>query len=173
MVILLLCFKWISLFFFFFTLKDYEDDFEEIDESTNEGEDKKETELPEVGEEREELTPQRRKEIEAIQRAMDEENERSGTAQSRQNTSREEEDKLKRHRGTVLIYSLSFCYINCKTSIYYRCILFKIMGLMLFFITICIDSEMIQSRGSQHGRFIDFVAAKQREFSKKVATKQK
>ncbi|XP_034416429.1 WD repeat-containing protein 60 isoform X3 [Cyclopterus lumpus] len=34
-------------------------------------------------------------------------------------------------------------------------------------------SEKNQSRGSQRGKFIDFVAAKQREVSKKVSTKQK
>lgn len=60
-----------------------------------------------MGEEREELTAQRRKEIEAIQRAMDEENERVGTAQSRQITSREEEDGHKWSRGTVLSPFLS------------------------------------------------------------------
>ncbi|XP_033494623.1 cytoplasmic dynein 2 intermediate chain 1 isoform X2 [Epinephelus lanceolatus] len=113
--------------------EDYEEDFEEMDESANESEDEKEPQHPEVAEEKEELTPQRRKEIEAIQRAMDEENERVGTAQSRQSTSREEEDRPKWSRG----------------------------------------SEKNQSRASQRGKFIDFVAAKQREVSKKVATKQK
>ncbi|XP_044033202.1 cytoplasmic dynein 2 intermediate chain 1 isoform X2 [Siniperca chuatsi] len=108
--------------------EDYEEDFEEMDESADE--DEEEAQHPEVGEEREELTTQRKKEIEAIQRAMDEENEKVGTAQSRQITSREEED---RSRG----------------------------------------SEKNQSRASQRGKFIDFVAAKQREVSKKVATKQK
>lgn len=73
-----------------------------MDESANEGEDEKEPQHPEVGEEREELTAQRRKEIEAIQRAMDEENERVGTAQSRQITSREEEDGPKWSRGKVV-----------------------------------------------------------------------
>ncbi|XP_069552392.1 cytoplasmic dynein 2 intermediate chain 1 [Brachyistius frenatus] len=110
--------------------EDYEEDFEEMDESANEGEDEKE---PEVGEERQELTPQRRKEIEAIQRAMDEENERVvGTAQSRESVGREEEDGLKWSKA----------------------------------------SEKSQSRASQRGKFIDFVAAKKREVSKKVATKQ-
>ncbi|XP_051266842.1 cytoplasmic dynein 2 intermediate chain 1 isoform X1 [Dicentrarchus labrax] len=113
--------------------EDYEEDFEEMDESSNEGEDEKEPQRPEVGEEREELTAQKRKEIEAIQRAMDEENERVGTAQSRELTNREEEDEPKWSRG----------------------------------------SERNQSRASQRGKFIDFVAAKQREVSKKVATKQK
>ncbi|XP_037613363.1 cytoplasmic dynein 2 intermediate chain 1 isoform X2 [Sebastes umbrosus] len=117
--------------------QEYEDDFEdfeEMDESANEGEDEKEPQHPEAGkEEREEVTSQRRKEIEAIQRAMDEENERVGTAQSRQTTSTEEEERPKWSRG----------------------------------------SEKNQSRASQRGKFIDFVAAKQREVSKKVATKQK
>ncbi|XP_074477820.1 cytoplasmic dynein 2 intermediate chain 1 isoform X2 [Sebastes fasciatus] len=114
--------------------EDYEEDFEEMDESENEGEDEKEPQHPEAGkEEKEEVTSQRRKEIEAIQRAMDEENERVGTAQSRQTTSTEEEERPKWSRG----------------------------------------SEKNQSRASQRGKFIDFVAAKQREVSKKVATKQK
>ncbi|XP_054478531.1 cytoplasmic dynein 2 intermediate chain 1 isoform X2 [Anoplopoma fimbria] len=113
--------------------EDYEEDFEEMDESENEGEDEREPQHPEVGEEREELSAQRRKEIEAIQRAMDEENERVGTAQSRQSTSREEEETPKWSRG----------------------------------------SEKNQSRASQRGKFIDFVAARQREVSKKVSTKQK
>nr|XP_029138074.1 WD repeat-containing protein 60 isoform X2 [Labrus bergylta] len=71
--------------------EDYEEDFEEMDESANEDEVEKE---PGGGsEEGEGLTAQRRKEIEAIQRAMDEENERVGTARSRGSTSREEEDE--------------------------------------------------------------------------------
>ncbi|XP_023275838.1 WD repeat-containing protein 60 [Seriola lalandi dorsalis] len=112
---------------------DYEEDFEELDQSENEGDDEKEPEFPQVGEEREEPMTQKRKEIEAIQRAMNEENERVGTTQSRQSMSRGEEDTPKRSRG----------------------------------------SEKNQSRASSRGRFIDFVAAKQREVSKKVATKQK
>ncbi|XP_030254470.1 WD repeat-containing protein 60 isoform X2 [Sparus aurata] len=116
--------------------EDYEEDFEEMDESAGEGEDEKEEQRLQAGEEVEELTAQRRKEIEAIQRAMNEENERVGTAQSRQSGSREEEeDGPKWSRGT--------------------------------------GSEKNQSRASQRGKFIDFMAAKQREVSKKVATKQK
>lgn len=72
-----------------------------MDESEHESGDEKETELLQA-EEREELTPQRRKEIEAIQRAMEEENERVGTAQSSQSMSREE-DRSKRSKGTVII----------------------------------------------------------------------
>ncbi|XP_078137014.1 cytoplasmic dynein 2 intermediate chain 1 isoform X2 [Sander vitreus] len=113
--------------------EDYEEDFEEMDESANEDEDEEEPQPPEVGEEREELTEQKRKEIEAIQRAMDEENERVGTAQSRQIPSKKEEERP------------------------------KWSGV----------SENSQSRASPRGKFIDFVAAKQREVSKKVATKQK
>ncbi|KAF7669959.1 hypothetical protein LDENG_00105480 [Lucifuga dentata] len=113
--------------------EDYEEDFEELDESAGEGEDEKEPHRPEANEEREELTAQRREEIKAIQRAMDEENERVGTAQTRQNTNTEEEDRPKWSR----------------------------------------ESERNQSTGSQRGKFIDFVTAKQREVSKKVATKQK
>uniref|UniRef100_A0A8D0D0N3 Dynein 2 intermediate chain 1 n=1 Tax=Sander lucioperca TaxID=283035 RepID=A0A8D0D0N3_SANLU len=116
-----------------FLFMDYEEDFEEMDESANEDEDEEEPQPPEVGEEREELTEQKRKEIEAIQRAMDEENERVGTAQSRQIPSKKEEERPKWSGG----------------------------------------SENSQSRASPRGKFIDFVAAKQREVSKKVATKQK
>ncbi|XP_019127161.2 WD repeat-containing protein 60 isoform X2 [Larimichthys crocea] len=117
--------------------EDYEEDFEELDESENEDEDEeeeKEPQHPEVREEKEELTAQRKKEIEAIQRAMDEENERVDTAQTRRITNREEDDGPKRSsRG----------------------------------------SEKSESRSSQRGKFIDFVAAKQREVSKKAATKLK
>lgn len=92
----------------FLPSKDYEEDFEEVDESANEGEDEQEPQRPDVGEEREELRAQRRKEIEAIQRAMDEENERVGTAQSSQITSREEEeDGPKSSRGTFISFFLS------------------------------------------------------------------
>ncbi len=101
----------------FLRSKDYEEDFEEMDESANEGEDDEEPQRPEVGEEREELTAQRRKEIEAIQRAMDEENERVGTAQSRQSTSREEEDRPKWSRGTVLSSVLSKIYLLTKALV--------------------------------------------------------
>ncbi|CAJ1082070.1 WD repeat-containing protein 60 isoform X3 [Xyrichtys novacula] len=113
--------------------EDYEEDFEEMDESANEDEGEKVPQNQGTDGEREELTAQRRKEIEAIQRAMDEENERVGTAQSRSSTSRDEEDEPKWTRG----------------------------------------SEKSQSRATHRGKFIDFVAAKQREVSKKVATKQK
>lgn len=82
-------------------MKDYEEDFEEMDESAKESEDEKEPQLTDEDEEREEPKSQRRKEIEAIQRAMDEENERVGTTQPRQYRSREEEDAPKSSRGLV------------------------------------------------------------------------
>lgn len=111
--------RWIYIFF---TIKDYEEDFEEVDDSENEDENETEAELPQV-EEREKLTPQKRREIEAIQRAMDEENERAGTAQSRQSTNREDEDKSKWSRGTVIIclFFLSFITSTCSypTHIHY------------------------------------------------------
>ncbi|CAI5672986.1 unnamed protein product [Oreochromis niloticus] len=85
---------------------DYEEDFEELNESTNEDEDEKEPLHPQAGEAKEELSAQRRKEIEAIRRAMDEENERIGTTQSRQSTSREvEEERPKWSRDTEKIQS--------------------------------------------------------------------
>ncbi|XP_068604282.1 cytoplasmic dynein 2 intermediate chain 1 [Brachionichthys hirsutus] len=81
--------------------EDYEDDFEALDESVKEGvEEEEEEEEPqhlEASQEREGLTAQRRREIETIQRAMDEENERVGT---RQIMSREEEDEPKWSRGS-------------------------------------------------------------------------
>ncbi|KAM3593678.1 uncharacterized protein V6R79_018923 [Siganus canaliculatus] len=114
--------------------EDYEEDFEEMDESANEEEDEKEAQHPKaVGEKREDLTEQKRKEIEAIQKAMDEENERVGTAQSKQSGNRDANDEPK------------------MSKVY----------------------EKSHSRTSHRGKFIDFVAAKQREVSKKVATKQK
>lgn len=73
-----------------------------MDESANEDEDEPEPQSPDVGETREELSAQRKKEIEAIQRAMDEENERVGTSQSRQIVSREAEDEPKSSRGTFI-----------------------------------------------------------------------
>ncbi|MED6262819.1 hypothetical protein ATANTOWER_026595, partial [Ataeniobius toweri] len=97
-----------------------------MDESAAEGEDE---DVPEVDEGKEVQTTQRSKEIEAIRRAMAEENERAGTDQSGRRTSREEqEDRPKWSKG---------------------------------------------SETSRRGKFINFVAAKQREVSKKVATKQK
>lgn len=51
------------------------------------------------GEEKEEPESQWKKEIEAIQRAMDEENKRVGTAGSRRR-SREEDEESKSSRGT-------------------------------------------------------------------------
>ena len=93
---------------FFLCSKDYEEDFEEMEPSENEGEEEKESEEPpQAGEEREEVTAQKRKEIEAIQRAMNEENERVGTDHSTQSTSREEEDGHELSRGTILLYVLS------------------------------------------------------------------
>ncbi|XP_034006618.1 WD repeat-containing protein 60 isoform X2 [Trematomus bernacchii] len=109
--------------------EDYEEDFEELDESPDEEEEEEKKEGSEVLEEKEELTAERRKEIEAIQRAMDEENQR---VQSREISSTEEE-RPRWSRG----------------------------------------SEKTPSVDSQRGKFIDFVAAKQREVSKKVASKQK
>ncbi|KAM3842158.1 cytoplasmic dynein 2 intermediate chain 1-like [Diretmus argenteus] len=107
--------------------EDYEEDFEEVDDSVGVGEEEEEEE--EVREKGEELTAKRREEIKAIQRAMTEENERVGTAQS--STEEEERPKWSRESGRNHI------------------------------------------TGSPRGKFIDFVAAKQREVSKKVASKQK
>ncbi|XP_038153811.1 cytoplasmic dynein 2 intermediate chain 1 isoform X2 [Cyprinodon tularosa] len=104
--------------------EDYEEDFEDLDESAEETED-------EVHDGKEEQTAQPSKEIESIRRAMAEENERAGTAQSRRSIDREEEEHVSK------------------------------------------GSERNQSKISRHGKFIDFVAAKQREVSQKAAAKQK
>lgn len=76
-----------------------------MDESAKESEDEKEPQHTDEDEEREEPKSQRRKEIEAIQRAMDEENERVGT-QPRQCRSREEEDGPKSSRGIAVSFFL-------------------------------------------------------------------
>lgn len=78
-----------------------------MDESENEGEDEKERQHLDVEEEEEEEAgAQWKKEIEAIQRAMDEENSRVESAQSRQ-ISKDEEDERKHSRGKPTSYSTS------------------------------------------------------------------
>lgn len=120
----------------FLLLKDYEEDFEEMDESAGEGEDEKEEQRLQAGEEVEELTAQRRKEIEAIQRAMNEENERVGTAQSRQSGSREEEeDGPKWSRGTGIYYVLSSQTLLAKALGVISC-LCRILDRMHFFCSV-------------------------------------
>ncbi|CAF94586.1 unnamed protein product, partial [Tetraodon nigroviridis] len=116
--------------------EEYEEDFEEMEESENEGEEKKEPQHLEVEEEDEEDKGEARarwkKEIEAIQRAMDEENSRVESAQSPQ-MSKDQEDERKPSRA----------------------------------------SEKSQTQAPHRRSFIDFVAAKQREVSRKVTAKQK
>ncbi|XP_049605847.1 cytoplasmic dynein 2 intermediate chain 1 [Syngnathus scovelli] len=98
--------------------EDYEEDFDELDEDAEE-----EAEKLELGEE-----------VEAIQKAMGEENERVRVSISTLSKDRgEEKPELPRVKS----------------------------------------SDERSSRGSQRGKFIDFVAAKQREVDKKVAMKQK
>ncbi|XP_028972221.2 WD repeat-containing protein 60 isoform X2 [Esox lucius] len=110
--------------------EDYEEDFEEEDES--EGEDNKQIPNNEERDEREDIRSQRKKEVEAIQKAMDEENKRVGSAHPRLSTERDDTPRTSQ------------------------------------------DSEIPPSKGlQQHGRFINFMAAKHREFSNMVATKQK
>ncbi|XP_061095456.1 cytoplasmic dynein 2 intermediate chain 1 isoform X1 [Conger conger] len=106
--------------------EDYEDDFEEADESEGEGEDD-DGEKTEEGN-KEELSPQKRREIEEIRRAMNAENERVGSSQPHTR----DESQMSKSR-----------------------------------------SDVPQSKRTQHGRFIDFVAAKHREVGKKIASKQK
>lgn len=140
-----------------------------MDESTNEGEaqeEEEEADHPGVGEEIEKLTPERREEIKAIRRAMDEENERIGTAQSRESRSRDE-DRTKWSRGRVY----SFCVFFHFGLVENQLMLLRVIILLLF--VLFTGAEKNQRRSSPRGKFIDFVAAKQREVSKKVASKQK
>ncbi|KAG7488437.1 hypothetical protein MATL_G00034530 [Megalops atlanticus] len=113
--------------------EDYEEDFEELDESDGEGDDKEDGAEEEKKEE--ELSPQKRREIEEIRRAMDAENERVGSGQRWHGVEEVEVSKRDHvHRA---------------------------------------HSSISQSKSVQHGKFIDFVAAKHREVSKKAASKQK
>lgn len=82
-------------------LKDYEEDFEETDESMKDSGDERETQKMDEDEEMEEPQMQRRKEIEAIQKAMDIENQRVGTTLTVLDTNRKGEDGQKLSRGTL------------------------------------------------------------------------
>lgn len=78
-----------------------------MNESENEGGDEEEPQRPDVREEEEkEAGTQWKKEMEAIQRAMDEENKRVESAQVRQ-TSKDVEDERKYSRGKSIFYSTS------------------------------------------------------------------
>lgn len=84
-------------------MKDYEEDFEETDESTKDSGDEREPQQTDEDEEMDEPKMQRRKEIEAIQKAMDEENQRVGTTQTvLEDRSREDEDGRKLSRGSFV-----------------------------------------------------------------------
>lgn len=84
-------------------MKDYEEDFEETDESTKDSGDEREPHQTDEDEEMDEPKMQRRKEIEAIQKAMDEENQRVGTTQTvLVDRSREDEDGRKLSRGSFV-----------------------------------------------------------------------
>lgn len=109
--------------------EDYEEDFEDVgeDEDDKEEENEKEEHENKAGEDKRELSPRRRQEIEAIQRAIDEENERIYSARSKPSTA----DSAVTQRDRL--------------------------------------SNTNQTRGT----IIDFVSAKQREISQKVAREQK
>lgn len=72
----------------YFCFQDYEEDFEDVgeDEDDKEEENEKEEHENKAGEDKRELSPRRRQEIEAIQRAIDEENERIYSARSKPST---------------------------------------------------------------------------------------
>ncbi|XP_067306379.1 cytoplasmic dynein 2 intermediate chain 1 isoform X2 [Pseudorasbora parva] len=109
--------------------EDYEEDFEDVgeEEENDEEEEEKEEDDNKVREKKRELSPRRREEIEAIQRAIDEENERIYSARSKPTTIESAIPQRERH----------------------------------------------SNRSQTHGKIIDFVSAKQREVSQKVAKKQK
>nr|XP_055062952.1 cytoplasmic dynein 2 intermediate chain 1 [Misgurnus anguillicaudatus] len=109
---------------------DYEEDFEDYEEDFEDPDEEEEKEIihnDRMREEKKELSPRRKKEIEAIQRAIDEENER--------------------------IYSVRSKPTNIESSV--------------------TQIESHFNKGQKHGTIIDFVSAKQREVSQKVAKKQK
>ncbi|KAL1006793.1 hypothetical protein UPYG_G00077180 [Umbra pygmaea] len=107
--------------------EDYEEDFEDADESDG---DDRQTPSDGKREEPEDVNTQRREEVLAIQRAIEEENQRVGSTYHKQHTDLD----------------------TPRTSK---------------------DSEIQSQDSHQHGRFINFVAAKHREVSKLVASKQK
>ncbi|XP_026071354.1 WD repeat-containing protein 60 isoform X1 [Carassius auratus] len=108
--------------------EDYEEDFEDVDEEEDDNEEEeKEEHDKKLREVKRELSPKRREEIEAVQRAIDEENERIYSARSKATTA--ESAVTQRERNS--------------------------------------------DRSRTHGKIIDFVSAKQREVSQKVAKKQK
>lgn len=72
-------------------MKDYEEDFEETDESAKDSGDEEPQHTDEDGD-MEEPKTQRRKEVEAIQKAMNEENQRVGTTQTQTVLDRRRDD---------------------------------------------------------------------------------
>ncbi|XP_073693301.1 cytoplasmic dynein 2 intermediate chain 1-like [Garra rufa] len=108
--------------------EDYEEDFEDDGEEDDDHEEEENEEHDnKVREDKRELSPKRREEIEAIQKAIDEENERIYSARSKPTTTESAVTQRERH----------------------------------------------SDRSRTHGKIIDFVSAKQREVSQKVARKQK
>lgn len=89
-------------------MKDYEEDFEGTDESTKDSGDEGEQQQTDEDEEKEEPKLQRRKEIEAIQRAINEENQRLGTTQTVPDRRRDDDDGRKLSRGLFGSYSPPF-----------------------------------------------------------------
>ncbi|KAK7170271.1 hypothetical protein R3I94_000488 [Phoxinus phoxinus] len=108
--------------------EDYEEDFEDVgEEKDDKEEEEKEEDDNKAREKKRELSPRRREEIEAIQKAIDEENERIYFARSKPTT--------------------------IESAITQR--------------------ESHSNRSQTQGKIIDFISAKQREVSQKVAKKQK
>lgn len=105
-------------------LKDYEEDFEETDESTKDSGDEREQQQTDEDGEGEEPKTQRRKEIEAIQKAMNEENQRVGTTQTvldRRRDDDDDDDGRKLSRGLILVPISLECNTepHCVDSVIY------------------------------------------------------
>ncbi|XP_052004513.1 cytoplasmic dynein 2 intermediate chain 1-like isoform X2 [Xyrauchen texanus] len=106
--------------------EDYEEDFENVDEEEDAKEEEEEHDSI-LREEIRELSPRRREEIEAVHRAINEENERIYSTRSQRTTTESAFPTRENHSNS----------------------------------------------GQTHGKIIDFVSAKQREISQKMAKKQK
>ncbi|XP_042566209.1 cytoplasmic dynein 2 intermediate chain 1 isoform X4 [Clupea harengus] len=102
-----------------FEKMDYEEDFEDADEDEHaSGEEKQD-------DKEDDLSPQRREEIRAIQRAMDEENERAGSSQSRPRTEESltprtdtetQPPRGRQHRGVIDFVSAKRREVSKKVS---------------------------------------------------------
>lgn len=71
------------------------------------------------------------------------------------------------------LYLLTKAHYTVSLCLIWRMFWAESQGIWCIFAALLTGSEKSESRSSQRGKFIDFVAAKQREVSKKAATKLK